>query len=171
MKTLTEFPAATLKNAFKAQQDLQTAGKTPEELPQALGEALKLEGDKLAYLFSALELVGPKLNDLKRVVVLSLNEGEKAPSKALQKEDKYFVAEYFPPMPGKGPAGRPAHGGKGKGDKPRGKGKRRGGGRDGEKRGSGRGERRDGDKRSGERGERRGPTPKAPAPVIQPKGE
>lgn len=123
MKTLTEFPGFNLKNAVKVKQDLLAGGKTAEELPQALGEALKAEGDKLNFILNAIELVEKELEDLKRVVVYSLNEGEKAPSRAIQKGDHYFLAEYYPPLvkdqpKGKGPQGP---------GKPRGKRKGRGG--------------------------------------------
>ncbi len=98
MKTITEFPSLSLKNASKVKLELIASGKTPEELPQALGETLKLEGDKLSFLMSALEMVGAKQNDLKRVVVYALNEGEKAPEGTIQKENNTFLVEYYPPM-------------------------------------------------------------------------
>ena len=93
MKTITEFDATRLKNAAKIQQELQAAQKPAEELPQAIGESLKLEGDALNFLLNALavaESSKKKLNDLKRVVVFSLSEGEKAPFSAQQKGDQYF---------------------------------------------------------------------------------
>ena len=98
MKTLTEFAVITLKNAADKKQELTTAGKTAEELPAALGEALKVEGDKLTYLLAALETVGEKTRDLKRVIVSSLNEGETAPSAAKLVGDKYYTVEYFVKM-------------------------------------------------------------------------
>lgn len=88
------------------QPELQAAGKTPEELPQAMGEALKLEGDKLKYLLTALEVLGNKTNNLKRVSVFTLNEGEKAPAKAKVKEGVYFEVYYFPPLPNQGGSSR-----------------------------------------------------------------
>jgi hypothetical protein len=134
MKTITEFAASTLKNAAKTQQELLAANKTAEEMPQAMGEALKLEGDKLNFLLSALEVVGDKANDLKRVVVLSLSEGEKAPHKALQKGENYFVAEYYLPESGKQ---KPVENAKSFDGKGKGRGKR-------------------GDKKEGRRGKPRG---------------
>jgi hypothetical protein len=98
MKTLTELPGLNIKNAAKTRQDILTGGKTPEETPAALGEALRVEGDRLNLLVNALDVVGTKLNDLKRVVVYSLAEGEKAPTKAVQKGDHYYLVEYFPPL-------------------------------------------------------------------------
>lgn len=101
MKTITEFDATRLKNTAKIQQELQTAGKTAEELPQAMSEALKLEGDALNLILNALAVAEgskKKLNDLKRVVVLSLGEGEKAPFQVQQKGDHYYVLEYYPPL-------------------------------------------------------------------------
>ncbi|MCM2321735.1 MAG: hypothetical protein NDJ90_00560 [Oligoflexia bacterium] len=171
MKTLTEFAALTLKNATQTRQELLAAGKTPEELPQALGEALKLEGDKLAFLLAALDAVGTKLNDLKRVIVFALNEGETAPPRAFQKDDKFYVAEYFPPLHQKGAGGRaePGHG-KGRDGKSR-DGKKRGKGGRGDRgeRGGGRRDDRRGD-RDGQRREARAPQPSSggPKPRITP---
>jgi hypothetical protein len=121
MKTITEFHVATLKTAHKTRQELLTAGKTAEELPVALGEALKLEGDKLANIIAALEFVEAdaksKTYDLKRVIVSTLAEKETTPKSTLQRGDFYFTIEYFPPLPGqekKQPKGRDGdrHGGR-----------------------------------------------------------
>jgi hypothetical protein len=98
MKTLTEFATPTLKTAIAKKQELTAAGKTAEELPAAMGEALKLEGDKLTYLLAALDVVGEKTHDLKRVIVAALNEGESAPSSARLIGDKYYTAEYYQNM-------------------------------------------------------------------------
>lgn len=98
MKTLTEFAGLNIKNAAKTKQELIAGGKTPEELTAALGEALKVEGDRLTFLVNVLEFVGTKQNDLKRVVVFSLAEGEKAPLNAVQKGEHYYLIEYFPSM-------------------------------------------------------------------------
>lgn len=98
MKTLTEFPALNVKLAHKTREDLKTGGKTDEEIPQALGEALKLSGERLTFMMSALEIIGTQLNDLKRIVVFSLAENEKQPAKAIQKGEHYFLAEYYPPL-------------------------------------------------------------------------
>ncbi|OFZ22813.1 MAG: hypothetical protein A2X94_11965 [Bdellovibrionales bacterium GWB1_55_8] len=135
MKTLTEFPAATLKNALKTRDELIASGKTPEELPQALGEALKVEGDRLSHLLNALECVGKKVSDLKRVVVLSLSEGEKAPSGAKQFGEHQYIAEYYPSLNPPKPARSDEHRGDrgGKGGKGRGG---RGRDRDDKKRGA-----------------------------------
>lgn len=139
MKTITEFAGSTLKNALKTRQELVTAGKTPEELPGAMGEALKLEGDKLTILLNAIEVVEKKADDLKRVVVWSLQEGEKAPRGTEQKGEHYFAIEFFPPLPGQGP-------------RKQGRGGKRDGKRDDRKRGKRR-----------ERGPRRGAAPQGDA--------
>jgi hypothetical protein len=119
MKTLTEVAAPNLKNAAKVKQDLAAAGKTAEEMPQALGEALKLEGDKLNFLINAVDLVGDKQTDLKRVVVYALNEGETAPKGVQQKGEHYYMVEYYPSLnPPKA---------KGRGDQHEGRGGKRGG--------------------------------------------
>lgn len=119
-----------VKNAAKIRQDLITGGKTPEELPAALGEALKLEGTRLEFMVSVLDIVGTKLNDLKRAIVYAPNEGEKAPQGLIQKGDHFYLVEYFASL--NKPA-QPAHsndhrhrGGKG-GDKRQGRGGPEGG--------------------------------------------
>ncbi len=144
MKTITEFAAITLKNAAKTRDELAASGKTPEELPAALGEALKLEGDKLAMLLVALELAAGARGDLKRVIVGALSEGEKAPSGAQDKDGKQFLVELYPPISAPS-SGRPGRG-EGRGDK-------RGGGRGDRKKG-GKGGRGGGDRDRGGGGER-----------------
>ncbi|MEO5968815.1 MAG: hypothetical protein ABIQ95_02720 [Bdellovibrionia bacterium] len=133
MKTITEFPGMSLKNAAKAKQDLITSGKTPEELPAALGETLKVEGTRLEFLVAVLDIVGTKLNDLKRAIVYAPNEGEKAPLGLLQKGEHFYLVEYFPSLAKPGQPSQSAdHRHKdGKGD-----GKKRGRGGRGENRGN-----------------------------------
>src|SRR4051794_10670040 len=103
MKTLTEFPCLILKTAAKTKQDLITGGKPPEELPQAMSEMLKLEGDRLGFLLNALEMVGTKFNDLKRIVVYSLAEGEKASQGTIQKGEQSYLVEYYPQLASQSP--------------------------------------------------------------------
>ena len=108
MKTLTEFTAFGLKQAVQTQASLTQQGKTPEELPAAMGEAMKMEGDRLSYLMGALEVIsskgpkGPRTEDLKRVLVFSIAEGDKVPHGALVKEadgkKTGYMAEYYPSL-------------------------------------------------------------------------
>ena len=167
MRTITEFAAPTLKKAAQTKAELLSAGKTAEELPAAMGEALKLEGEKLNYLMCALEVVGEKTNDLKRVIVASLNEGEKAPSSVKQMGEQYYTVEYYPSLNRGG--GKPQEG----------RDDRRGGrGRRGDKRGGKRGDRRGGRGGEGRGGEAGGPGaggenkprgPRGPRPPRGPK--
>lgn len=127
MRTVTEFDGFLLNRALNAKKELVAAGKAPEELPAAMGEALKVEGDKLTMLLHALEVVDGRTDKLKRVIVYALNEGEAAPSGTVAKGDKQMLAEYFyTPAPKQqergrgGPrdgkrGGRGGRGGKGKG--------------------------------------------------------
>lgn len=135
MKTITEFNGFSLSNALKKQQELTAAGKTPEELGAAMGEELKMEGDKLKHLLASLDAVKSKTDGVKRVLVMTLAENEKAPAGALKVEETYYVVEHFPSAQKAKPAHADDRGGRGgKGGKG-GKGGR--GGRDG----GGRGER------------------------------
>jgi len=185
MKTLTEFAPIVLKNAAKTKAELVTAGKTPEELPAAMGEALKIEGDKLTHLLNLLDIVGDRMDDLKRGLALAKSKDDEKVSDSIKTVGEHFYSiEYFPPVPKKLANGRIDHGrgergGRGGRDDKRG-GK---GGRD--KKGRGGGGRRDG--RPGRDGERsaggapggdgnkegrggfRGPRkPRAPRPPVDP---
>lgn len=131
MKTLTEFNGFTLNNALKQKKELTTAGKTPEELSQALAEGFKLEGDKLTLFLAALELAEKKAEGLKRILVLKLDEKDKAPAGAIASGEHHLVAEFFyVPQPKKdrgnfrGKGGKGGKHGKGRGDKRGGRGGR-----------------------------------------------
>ena len=108
-----------LKNALKVRNDLTAAGKTPEELPAALGEALKMEGDRLTRLMGAVETIdGRPVGELKRVLVMQTTaEGEKAPEGAVQKGELWYVMEQLAPpvktMPEDRGGGRDGRGGRG----------------------------------------------------------
>jgi hypothetical protein len=139
MKTITEFNGFSLRDAFQKKTaiakdvtaEITAQGKAGEELTAAvaagiqekLGVELKLEGDKLKYFLAALELTQGKDRGLKRVVVLTAAEGEKAPPEAKEKEGTYYLVEYFPAPPeqkhgrreGARDAGRRGRGGKGGG--------------------------------------------------------
>ena len=127
MKTLTEFAPITLKNALKTKQELTAAGKTAEELPAAMGETLKLEGDKLGFIMTALDLAETRLEGLKRVLVMSLAEGENKPSDGVEKDGKIYLVEHDTAIAT--PGARDERGG--------GRDGKRGGGRDGKRGGGG----------------------------------
>lgn len=182
MKTMTEFSSFALKTAVEAADALATSGKTPEELPAALGEQLKLEGDKLTWMVAAIDVARAKNKNLKRILVLTLNEGEAAPKGAEVKEGFVLLPETFPSAhapaaPQKDDRRDGKRGGK-RGDKRGGRDGKSGGGRDGKPGGGGergaRGPRRDGDSgpRRDENSAPRGPRPAAaaggpkPAPVV-----
>lgn len=127
MKSVTEFANFTLNNGLKAKAALVAEGKSPEEIEQSLGTTFKLEGDKLKYFINAMEVATQNAENLKRVIVLSLGEGENAPSKAVKVEELHYVPDFHVVAK---PAAQKADakGGKGKGSG------RRGGG--GDKKGS-----------------------------------
>ncbi len=87
MKAVTEFASFTLNAALKAKAALAAEGKSPEEIQAALGTTYKYEGEKLTYFLTALEVAAANSENLKRVLVVRLSEGEKAPAKATQTED------------------------------------------------------------------------------------
>lgn len=127
MKSVTEFPTFILNKGLAAKTALTTEGKNAEEILTSIGEAFKFEGDKLKHFVNALEVAGQNTEVLKRVVVMSLNEGEKAPAKAIQVEEFHYVPEFLitakPVVADKGDG----KGGRGKGRGGQGRGEKKGG--------------------------------------------
>jgi hypothetical protein len=103
-------------------------GPTPEQIlaeaKSKIAETFKLEGEKLEHFWNAIKVVQGRSRYLKRVVVLTLNDGEKPPQNAQQVEGTgaYYLPEYFPIPPRR----KKAKKFKGRGDTRR-KGKGRGG--------------------------------------------
>jgi hypothetical protein len=95
MKAITEFQNFTLTKGLAAKTALASEGKTPEEIQQSLGETFKLEGDKLKHFVAALDTAAANTQNLRRVLVVTLAEGEKAPAKAVQVEEHYYVPEFL----------------------------------------------------------------------------
>lgn len=95
MKLVTEFISFTLVKGLKAKAALAAEGKTPEEIQTGLGEAFKLEGDKLKHFTIALDVAGQNTENLKRVLVVTLAEGEAAPQKATHVEEHHYVPEFL----------------------------------------------------------------------------
>lgn len=118
MKFVTEFANITLKQALSAKNALAAEGKTPEEIQTSLGEKYKYEGEKLTHLTNALEVASQNTENLKRVLVVSLNEGEKAPAKAVQVEAFHYVPDFVVvarPAQQESKDARGGRGGKGRG--------------------------------------------------------
>lgn len=123
MKAVTEFPSFVLDRAVQAKNALAAEGKSPEEIQTNLGETFKYEGDKLKHFVNAIEVAINNKENLKRVVVMSLNEGETAPAKAVKVEEHHYVPDFLVisrPAPAaddrKGGRGGPRRGGGGKRD-------------------------------------------------------
>lgn len=181
MKTITEFFGKSLKAieekvpALQASlkdtvaEQMKSEGKSEEEVTAGLeegvkaalqakiGEENKVEGDKLAMLFSALEVARSARGNLKRIVVMSpVKEGEKGPAGSTEIDGKFYVIELFPD------GSRPAPAADARDDRFGGKGKGRGGkpgGRDSK------GGRDDKGGRAPARGEGRPPRAEAAAPA------
>lgn len=117
MKAVTEFASFTLNAALKAKAALMAEGKSAEEVQAALGTTYKLEGEKLTYFLTALDVAEQNSTDLKRVLVVRLAEGEAAPAKAVQTEDIAIFPEALvqirkaPPKDDKRGGGRGGRGG------------------------------------------------------------
>lgn len=120
MKAVTEFPSFTLTKALTAKNSLTAEGKSPEEIQTSLGETFKMEGDKLKHLVNSVDVAGQNTQNLRRVLVVSLNEGENPPAKAVKVEEHYYIPEFLitakPAAPADAKGGRHGgRGGKGKG--------------------------------------------------------
>lgn len=93
MKSVTEFPSFILTKGLATKTSLAAEGKTPEEIQAGLGESFKFEGDKLKHFVSAIDVAAANPKDLRRVLVISLAEGENPPPKAVQSEEHYYVPD------------------------------------------------------------------------------
>lgn len=137
MKTITEFDGFTLKRGLQKLVELEKEGKTAEEIPALITETFKYEGDKLKFFQAALDMAKargatPENSRVKRVVVMTLQETEKAPQGSEKRDEHTYLLEFFPAPPQPKRKGRDRFDGKGKGG--RGKGKRGRGKRGGDKR-------------------------------------
>ncbi len=94
MKSVTEFWALHILKGHEAKKAFLAEGKSPEEVAQAIGEQMKFEGDKLKHFVNALEVTIEEPQKLSRILVVSLNEGEKAPAKAVQIEESCYIPEF-----------------------------------------------------------------------------
>ena len=94
MKSVTEFWSVNLNKGLKTKADLLAGGKTPEEIQTAIGESFKMEGDKLKHFMAAMEIATQNPDKLARVLVVSLNEGETAPPKAVKIEESHYIPEF-----------------------------------------------------------------------------
>ena len=98
MKSITEFQPATLSKVLTIKNALTAEGKTAEEISAAIGETFKYEGDKIKYALAAAELAKDKTS-IRRVLVASFAEGEKAAPNYQQVEDTYYMVEAFNAKP------------------------------------------------------------------------
>lgn len=93
MKSVTEFANIILKQGLAKKAALAADGKSAEETVAGLGEAFKYEGDKLKYFTNALNIAAEHNDNLKRILVLSLAEGEAAPTGATKVEEHVYMPE------------------------------------------------------------------------------
>lgn len=93
MRSVTEFSNAAIAKGLKAREALVTEGKSPEEIQTTMGTTFKMEGDKLKFFLSALDIGSKNMNNLARVMVVALNEGEQAPANAEKVEEHYFICD------------------------------------------------------------------------------
>lgn len=121
MKSVTEFANVSLKSGLTAKDAFAAEGKSPEEVQTSLGEKFKMEGEKLKHFWNALEVAIAHPENLKRVLVVALGEGENAPAKSTKVEEHHYVPDFHvdpkraAPAKDDGKGGRGGFGGKGKG--------------------------------------------------------
>ena len=114
MKSVTEFPSSILNKGLNTKAALIAESKTPEEIQQQIGESFKYEGDKLKHFINAMEIASKHPENLKRVLVQSLSEGEPTPAKATKIEEMHYVPDFLPD-PNRIPVQKSEKGGRGKG--------------------------------------------------------
>jgi uncharacterized membrane protein YgcG len=125
MKSVTEFANFTLTQGLQAKAAFAAEGKSPEEVNEALAAKFKLEGDKLKHFLNALDVATTHATNLRRVMVVSLAEGETVPAKAAKVEEHHYVPEFHVEAQRPGAQKTDAKGGRG--------GKGKGGGRGGDR--------------------------------------
>lgn len=120
MKNITEFATFTLNKGASAKAALAAEGKSPEEIQTSLGETFKFEGDKLKHFVASLDVAAANATNLRRVLVVSLAEGEAAPARATKVDEHYYIADLLvtsAPKAQTEDGGRGFKGGKGRGGK------------------------------------------------------
>lgn len=122
MKAITEFPNYLLTKAQTMKASLASEGKSAEEIQQGLAESFKYEGDKITYFMNAIEVASQNSDQLKRVLIYSLSEGEKEPPKAVKFGELFYVPEFIVlarPKPDGDSKGKGGHKGRGGDRKPK----------------------------------------------------
>lgn len=94
MKSVTEFWSFALLPGLQTKAALTAEGKTPEEIQAAIGEKHKMEGDKLKHFINAMEIASQNMDNLCRVLVVTLNEGENAPPKSTKIEEHHYIPDF-----------------------------------------------------------------------------
>lgn len=104
MKSVTEFFTHKLVKGIESKTALEAEGKTPEEIQASIGEAFKLEGDKLKHFLNSMTVATEHMENLARIQVISLNEDEAAPAKSIKIEDHHYIPDFrnLKPPPAKG---------------------------------------------------------------------
>lgn len=119
MKNVTEFWNVTLFKGLQAKEALAAEGKTPEEIAANLGETFKYEGDKLKHFTNAIDVASQNKDKLHRVLVVTLNEGEAAPAKAVKVEEHHYIPAFLKEAPAPAADGKDEKTGRGgKGGRP-----------------------------------------------------
>lgn len=113
MKSVTEFANVSLKSGLQAKQAFAAEGKSPEEVHTSLGEKFKMEGDKLKHFVNAIEVAIAHPENLKRIIVMALGEGENAPAKAVKVEEHHYVPDFHVDPKRAAPAKDDGKGGRG----------------------------------------------------------
>lgn len=94
MKSVTEFFSHKLVKGNEAKAALVAEGKSPEEIEQSLGEAFKLEGDKLKFFVNSMKVAEDNAEKLGRILVYKMDEGESVPPKAVLLEEHCYIPEF-----------------------------------------------------------------------------
>ena len=93
MKSVTEYPGFILIKALQTRNAMVTEGKTPEEIQTNLGTTYKIKEDKVKFFMNAIEVASQNPENLKRVMVMTLAEGESAPARSTKVDEHYYSPE------------------------------------------------------------------------------
>lgn len=94
MKSVTEFFTHKLIKGLDTKKALTGEGKSPEEVLAGLGEAFKLEGDKLKFFNNAMDVASQNMEKLSRILVVTYSEGETIAPKAVKIEEHHYIPEF-----------------------------------------------------------------------------
>lgn len=122
MRTVTEFPGVVIRQVLLTRTKLVSGGTAEDQLSAAIGEAHKVEGDRLSHLVKTLQIVGEDASHVARVRVFAGEDETKMPKGSVKEGEHFYLVERIQSAAPPKKASASDRDGKGRG-KGRGKGK------------------------------------------------